>query len=116
MSNDCLVCGSQQSGKKYLINKLTSDVEFDHINDKQSKCTWNIVNKYYTSDVTLTIINDIKSMSTLTDSDESKNDSQSINSNNAIIHGQVDYIDANAEGDTVHKEVCAPPGCTRCSW
>ena len=76
MSNNCLVCGSQQTGKKYLINKLISDVEFDNINDKQSKCTWNIVNKYYTSDVTLTIINDIKSMPTTNDSDESKKDNE----------------------------------------
>lgn len=75
MSNNCLVCGSPQSGKKYLINKLISDVKFDDINDKETKCTWNIINKYYTSDVTLTIINDIKSVSTLNDSDESKNDS-----------------------------------------
>lgn len=75
MSNNCLVCGSKQTGKKYLINKLIStDISLININDKQSKCTWNIVNKYYTSDVTLTIINDIKSISTLNDSDESKND------------------------------------------
>lgn len=57
MSNDCLVCGSPKSGKKYLINKLISDVKFDKINDNESKCVWSIANKYYTSDVTLNIIN-----------------------------------------------------------
>ena len=57
MANHCLVCGSQKSGKQYLVNKLIPDVEINDVKDNHSQCIWNVVNKYYASDITLTIIN-----------------------------------------------------------
>ena len=62
MANHCLICGNPESGKKYLINHLVKNAKIKTINNNQSECTWNIANKYYESDVTLTIINSTDSI------------------------------------------------------
>eukprot|EP01084_Bolivina_argentea_P260377 439695_1 len=85
MSNHCLVCGSQNTGKKYVINQLITNAEFKRINNNQHECIWTILNKYYQSDVTLTIINSIDLITpNQTDNDndinnESQTDSKKLN-------------------------------------
>mmetsp|Transcript_20632 Transcript_20632/g.32850 ORF Transcript_20632/g.32850 Transcript_20632/m.32850 type:complete len:455 (-) Transcript_20632:69-1433(-) len=71
MANHCLVCGNQKSGKKYLLAKLIRDVEFQHTSKAHSECVWSITNKYYCSDVTLTILHSKDALTDNNDIDES---------------------------------------------
>eukprot|EP01083_Nonionella_stella_P072204 194507_1 len=64
MANHCLVCGNQKSGKQFLINELISNAQFEEINKNHKQCDWKISNKYYASDITLSIINSIDLLKT----------------------------------------------------
>jgi len=45
-----------------VIQQLVGDAALKQIDDHHRECSWNVVNKYYRSNITLTIINDVDSI------------------------------------------------------
>lgn len=70
MSNNCLICGFEQSGKTTLLKNLASNSKINNSsnitrNDDIRYYEWMIQNKYYNSNISFTIINNLEAINKL---------------------------------------------------